>query len=106
MKIAIAAEAADADTDVSGHAARAAFYLIFDETGRRHAALANPLAAGGRDAGPAAAQFLAEQGVELVAAGDFGPRFLDALEERGIRHVLETGRVTDVIARLVARGAR
>jgi predicted Fe-Mo cluster-binding NifX family protein len=48
-------------------------------------------------------QFLAGQGVGLVAAGDFGPHFLDALEAHGIQHAQETGRVADVIARLIAR---
>jgi predicted Fe-Mo cluster-binding NifX family protein len=76
---------------------------MFDGNGRMQAALANPVAAGGQHAGPAAAQFLAGQCVGLVAAGEFGPRFLEALEAHGIRHALETGRVADVITRLVAR---
>ena len=104
MKIAIAADAPNIDTEVAAHAARAPFFLIFDKSGRLHAAPANPLMAGGHNAGPAVAQFLAGQGVAMVVAGDFGPHFLDALEEHGIAHVQETGRVADVIARLVARG--
>jgi predicted Fe-Mo cluster-binding NifX family protein len=103
MKIAIAADAPDIDTDVAAHAARAPYYLIFNTDGSLQAALANPVAAGGQHAGPAAAQFLAGQGVGLVAADEFGPRFLEALDAHGIRHALETGRVADVIARLVAR---
>ena len=103
MKIAIAADAPDIDTEVAAHAARAPFYLIFDENGRLHAAPANPSAASERNAGPAVARFLAAQRVAMVAAGDFGPRFLDALDEHGIGHAQETGRVADVIARLVAR---
>jgi predicted Fe-Mo cluster-binding NifX family protein len=104
MKIAVAAEAPSIDTEVAAHAARAPFYLVFDSDGRLHAALANPLVASGHNAGPATAQFLAGQGVGLVAAGEFGPHFLDALAEHGIGHVQETGRVADVLARLVARG--
>jgi len=103
MKIAIAADAPSIDTVVAAHAARAAYYLIFDKDGRLHAELANPVVASGQGAGPAAAQFLAAQGVELVAAGEFGPHFLDELEAHGIKHALETGRVADVIARLIAR---
>jgi predicted Fe-Mo cluster-binding NifX family protein len=104
MKIAVAAEAPNIDTDVAAHAARAPYYLLFNADGRLHAAPANPVVASGQGAGPAAAQFLAGHGVGLVAAGEFGPHFLDALEEHGIGHVRETGRVADVIARLVARG--
>lgn len=103
MKIAIAAEAPDVDTEIAAHAARAAYYLIFNPDGRLQAALANPAAASGQGAGPAAAQFLAGQGVELVAAGEFGPRFLDVLEVRGIKSVQVTGRATDVVARLIAQ---
>lgn len=107
MKIAIAADAPNVDTDVAAHAGRAPYYLIFNADGRLHAAPANPLAAGGHPAGPAAARFLASQGVGLIVAGEFGPHFLDALKEHGIQHALETGRVADVIARLIARwGAR
>jgi len=103
MKIAIAADAPSIDTVVAAHAARAASYLIFDKDGRLHAALANPVVASGQGAGPEAAQFLAAQGVELVAAGEFGPHFLDALAEHGIGHVQEAGPVAEVIARLMAQ---
>jgi predicted Fe-Mo cluster-binding NifX family protein len=103
MKIAIAANAPNIDTDVAAHAGRAPYYLIFNPDGRLHAAPANPVAAGGSPAGPAAVQFLAGQGAGLVAAGEFGPHFLDELEAHGMKHALETGRVADVIARLIAR---
>ncbi|OGI44024.1 MAG: hypothetical protein A2150_02290 [Candidatus Muproteobacteria bacterium RBG_16_64_11] len=103
MKIAIAADAPNVDTDVAAHAGRAPYYLIFNPDGRLHAAAANPVAASGQGAGPAAVQFLAGQGVGLVVAGEFGPHFLDALAAHGIKHALETGRVADVIARLIAR---
>jgi hypothetical protein len=36
-------------------------------------------------------------------AGEFGRHFLDALEAHGMKHAQETGRVADVIARLIAR---
>lgn len=103
MKIAIAAEAPNIDTDVAAHAGRAPYYLIFDAGGRLHAAPANPVAAGGRGAGPAVVQFLAGHGVGMVVAGEFGPNFLDALNEHGMKHALETGRIADVISRLIAR---
>jgi predicted Fe-Mo cluster-binding NifX family protein len=103
MKIAIAAEAPNIDTDVAAHAGRAPYYLIFNTDGRLHAAPANPVAAGGQSAGPAVVQFLTGQGVGLVVAGEFGPHFLDALNEHGMKHTQATGRVADVIARLIAR---
>jgi predicted Fe-Mo cluster-binding NifX family protein len=103
MKIAIAADAPNVDTDVAAHAGRAPYYLIFNPDGRLYAAPANPVAAGGRGAGPAVVQFLSGQGVGLVAAGEFGPHYLDALQEHGMKHALETGRVADVIARLIKR---
>jgi len=105
MKIAIAADAPNVDTNVAAHAGRAPYLLIFDADGRLHAAPANPVAAGGRNAGPTVVQFLADQGVGLVVAGEFGPNFLDALKEHGMKHALETGPVADAIARLIARGS-
>jgi predicted Fe-Mo cluster-binding NifX family protein len=103
MKIAIAADAPNIDTDVAAHAGRAPYFLIFDADGRLHAAPANPVVGSGQGAGPAAVQFLSSQGVGLVVAGEFGQHFLDALEEHGMKHSQETGRVADVIARLAAR---
>jgi predicted Fe-Mo cluster-binding NifX family protein len=104
MKIAIAAEAPNIDTDVAAHAGRAPYYLIFDADGRLHAALANPVVPSGQGAGPSAVQFLSGQGVGLVVASEFGRYFLDTLEEHRMKYVQETGRVEDVIARLVGRG--
>jgi predicted Fe-Mo cluster-binding NifX family protein len=104
MKIAIAAAAPVIDTDVAAHAARAPYYLIVDANGRLLAAPANPLATEGHPAGPAAARFLAGLEVRLVVAGDFGPRFLAALDEYGIAHTQATGPVADIIARVVERG--
>jgi predicted Fe-Mo cluster-binding NifX family protein len=103
MRIAIAADAPNIDTEVAAHAARAPYFLIFDTDGRLHAAPANPVVGSGQGAGPAAVQFLSGQGVGLVVAGEFGPHFLEALAEHRIRHAQQTGPVAEVIARLVAR---
>jgi predicted Fe-Mo cluster-binding NifX family protein len=103
MKIAVAADAPNVDTDVAAHAGRAPYYLIFNADGRLHAAPANPVVGSGQGAGPAVVQFLSGQGVGLVVAGEFGRHFLDALEEHGMRHAVDNGRVADVIARLIKR---
>lgn len=47
------------------------------------------------------AQFLADKGVHLLAAGDFGAKFLSELEERNIDHVEKAGRIADAVTELI-----
>lgn len=101
MKIAVAAETPLPDTSVSHHGARAPYYLLYDENGHFQEAVTNPHANAERGAGPRAAHFLAQQGVQVVAAGDFGERFIDELEASGIRPVEVTGMVSDIITGLL-----
>ena len=100
MIIAIAATAPEPDGQVAMHGARAPFYLLFDERGSMLEALANPVVQVEGGAAPRAALFLADRGVALLAAGDFGNRFISELEEKGIRHVQMSGLISDVIVEL------
>lgn len=103
MKIAIASEGEGPDAQVSPHGARAPFYLIYDENGILQESITNPCANAERGAGPKAAHFLVQQGVQLVVAGAFGGRFATELEAGGIRQVQQSGIVSDVITGIVAR---
>jgi predicted Fe-Mo cluster-binding NifX family protein len=98
MKIAIAAESDTTRAQVSPHGARTPYYLVFDENGQMQEAVANPYAIAERGAGPGAAQFLAQLGIQTVVAGDFGGRFVKELEAGGIKHVEAGGIVSEVIA--------
>ena len=101
MRIAIASMSTEPDAEVSQHGARTAFYLIYNGNGDFQEAIANPYANAERGAGPKAAQFLAQQGVQLVVAADFGERFVTELEAGGIRQVQKTGIVSDVITEVL-----
>ena len=101
MKIAIASTGAKPDAEVSQHGARAAFYLIYNSKSSFQESISNPYANSERGAGPKAAQFLAQQGVQLVVAADFGGRFVTELEASGIRQVQKTGIVSDIITEVL-----
>jgi len=102
MTIAIAATSPGLDGQIAMHGARAPFYLLFDKRGNMLEVLANPVVQAEGEAAPQAALFLADKGVTLLAAGDFGSRFISELEERGIHHALMSGLVSGVIAELIS----
>lgn len=100
MKIAIASDTADVNADVSIHGARAAFFLIFDDSGNLDQKLENPFASIERGAGPRVASFLADNGVDEIVAGDFGSRFEIHLEDLGIKIRCDTGNISNVIKQM------
>jgi len=102
MKIAIAVMTPDVHSQIAKHSARASFYLLFDEQGEMLEAVSNPFAGVDRGAAPRAVLLLADKGVTLLAAGDFGPRFVSELEESGIDHIQRTGQVSDILRQLLA----
>ena len=101
MKIAIASTSSESDAEVSQHGARAPFYLIYNSNGSFQESISNPYANSERGAGPKAAQFLVQQGVQLVVAADFGGRFVTELEASGIRQIQKAGIVSDVITEVL-----
>ena len=101
MKIAIAATSADINAMVDMHAARAACYLLFDDQGELLEVLANPYSEVTRGAAPKVTQLLVENGVALLAAGEFGPKFEAELEMNNIRHIQKSGVVVDLIREIV-----
>lgn len=103
MKIAIASDGAESDARVSQHGARAPFYLIYDENGNLQESITNPYVNADRGAGPKAAHFLVQQGVQLFVASGFGERFAAELEAGGIRQVQKMGIVSDVIAKILSK---
>jgi predicted Fe-Mo cluster-binding NifX family protein len=102
MKTAIAAITPDADARIAEHSARAPFYLLFNDKGELLEVVQNPSAGVDRGAAPQAARLLADKGVTLLVAADFGPRFVSALEEKRIDHVQRSGQVSEIVRQLIA----
>lgn len=88
MKIAVATDSSNAESQVSSHAARAAFYLLYDKQGKFLDAIENPYSKVDRGAAPRAAQLLREHGVGTLVAGEFGGRFVAQLEACSINAVV------------------
>jgi predicted Fe-Mo cluster-binding NifX family protein len=84
MKIAIASEGKDEDSEVSPVSGRAPYYLIFEDN-KLAKSIKNPFAMGGGGAGFSVAQMLGNEKVDVVISGKFGPNITMALEQKGIK---------------------
>ncbi|MGD8999798.1 MAG: NifB/NifX family molybdenum-iron cluster-binding protein [Granulosicoccaceae bacterium] len=102
MKIAIAAMTPDLDARIAKHSARAPYYLLFDEQGEMLEVVSNPFADDDRGIAPRVARLLADKGATLLVAGEFGPRFVSELEERGIDRLQRSGQVADSVRQFIA----
>jgi len=102
MKIAVAAMTPDVKGLIAKHGARAPYYLLFDKPGKILEVVSNQYAEVDRGAAPQAARLLAGKGITLLAAGDFGPRFVAELEKRSIDTVQRSGQVSDIVRQLIA----
>jgi predicted Fe-Mo cluster-binding NifX family protein len=100
MKIAVASTGAGTNAEVSSHAARAPYYLIYDTDGSFQEAIANPYSGAERGAGRKAAEFLARLGVQLVVAEKFGERFVAELEADGIKLSRKQGVIAEIIGEI------
>ena len=91
MKIAIASEGKDEDSEVSQRGGRAPYYLIFEDK-KLIEVIKNPFATGSGGAGFSVAYMLADKKVDLVIAGKFGGNMESALKEKGIKFKEESGK--------------
>jgi predicted Fe-Mo cluster-binding NifX family protein len=105
MRIAIAATAPDEGERINRHAARAEFYMVFDETGMLCEVILNPFKDYDQAVGMRVADYLAEKSVDVLAAGNLGVGFMRALDAKGIRYVESKGIIRDIAKDLAARFA-
>jgi predicted Fe-Mo cluster-binding NifX family protein len=84
MKIAIASEGKNLDSEISQKGGRAPYYLIFEDKTLIET-IKNPFASGSGGAGFSVAYMLAEKNVKLVVAGKVGGNMESALKEKGIK---------------------
>src|SRR6056297_3548186 len=97
MKIAIATLGKEEDSKISDQAARAPYFLIFDEKSNLIEALENIHADKKRNAGGSAARFLAQKGVNLFIASNVGGRMARILEVEGIQYQAKSGNAKKVV---------
>ena len=96
MKIAVASEGKDLDSEVSDRGGRASFYLVFEDK-KLIETIKNPFASGGGGAGFSVAYMLADKKVGLVIAGKVGGNMVSALKEKNIEFKEMSGKVSEVI---------
>ena len=96
MKIAIASESKDMNSEISLRGGRAPYYLIFEKN-KFIEAIKNPFAKGSGGAGWSVAYMLAEKKVNLVVIGKIGQNMKTALEEKGIKFKEETGKISNFL---------
>jgi len=96
MKIAIASEGKDENSEISSRGARAPFYLVFEKE-KLIEAIKNPFAVGGGGAGWSVVHMLADKNINLVVAGRIGPNIKTALKEKGLKFKEASGKVKDFV---------
>jgi len=88
MKFAISSSTGNPDTEFSARFGRCAYFLIVDEGTENWDKITNPAKTAQGGAGTLVVQHLAEQGVEAVISGRYGPNAYDALAAAGINAYL------------------
>ncbi len=96
MRIAIASTSADVEGEISMQAARAPYFLIFED-GELKEVINNPFARGGGGAGWSVAKLLADKGIDKFIAGNIGKNMKEALEEREIVFEMKKGKVKEAL---------
>lgn len=97
MRICVASVGTTLNDQVSKQFGRCPFFLIVDSGTQQFEAVANPAAQMSGGAGPAAVSELVNRGVEVVVAGDFGPKARQALDVAGVRSIKASGTVSEAL---------
>ena len=101
MKIAVAAGSKNAKSSVSNMAAKCPYYLIFNDKGALIEIIDNPHRDASGGAGPSAANFLAQRGIDIIVAESFGSKMVNTLENKGVTHFEFKGLVADAVKRVL-----
>ncbi|ABO35135.1 conserved hypothetical protein [Methanococcus maripaludis C5] len=100
MRIAIASEGKDSNSEISSAAARAPYFLIYEDN-KLIEAMKNPFAIGGGGAGWSVAHIMAKNKVDLFIAGKIGENLESALKGKNITFKEESGKkVSDIFEKM------
>jgi predicted Fe-Mo cluster-binding NifX family protein len=99
VRIAVASQGAEKTSDVDTRFARASCFLVFDTSDESLEVVENSQNVdAAQGAGIQAAENMARKNVDLVVAGNFGPKAFRALEAAGIKAALwNAGTVSEAI---------
>ena len=101
MKIAVAASSKYAKASVSNIAAKCPYYHIFNNKGKLIEVIDNPYMDASRGAGPLAAKFLVQKGIDIIVAESFGSKMIDAIRNNGKTHFEFKGSVDDAVKKVL-----
>ena len=99
MRIAVTSQGTDLSSKVDPRFGRASYFLVFDTTDESLEVVENSQNVNAaQGAGIQAAENIARKNVDVVVAGNFGPKAFRALEAAGIKAALWTdGTVSEAI---------
>lgn len=103
-KIAVASNSKDAASSISNKAGKCPYYLIFDSTGELIEVVENPYKDAQRKAGQQTADFLADKGVTIVIAGNFGDKMIGAMKSNGMEFFQLEGVIKDAVVKVLDPG--
>ncbi|MCD6381359.1 MAG: NifB/NifX family molybdenum-iron cluster-binding protein [Candidatus Aenigmarchaeota archaeon] len=103
MKIAVASNGKDENSQISPVGGRAPYYLIF-EGKTLTKVISNPFRIGG-GAGWGVARMLADEEVNVVVVGRLGENMKAALAENGIKCIEMSGTVKDAVESISGKNA-
>ena len=104
IKIAVASGDKTVKASVSNEAAKCPYYLIFDSEGKLTEVIDNPYENASGGAGPSVANFLAQRGVTIVVAGNFGSKMINTLKDNDMAHFEFEGGIDDAVKRALEGG--
>jgi predicted Fe-Mo cluster-binding NifX family protein len=84
MKIVVTATSPNLDSAIDPRFGRAAYFIVVDADTLEWQSHPNPSVGASGGAGTQAAQYIANQGVQVAVSGDFGPNAHSALNAAGI----------------------
>jgi predicted Fe-Mo cluster-binding NifX family protein len=99
--LAVAAEGTTPEAKISTQAARSPYFLFFDQNGDLVDVVANPHITERRGAGHQMVEFLFAKGIHTVVAGEFGPKTLAAIKEKGMAYYIAVGAASEAVKHLL-----
>ena len=101
MKIAITSEGNTLHSKIDSRFGRCSFFAIHNTETKVTEFLPNPAKDASGGAGPAAVQFVAQQGVGKIIAGEFGGKTQPLFESLQIEMISESGKtIEEIISKL------